>query len=112
VPCARLRTRHVLREWGLVSQAENTALIVTELVTNAVRASAVLGAPAFRLWLASDLTRVLIVVWDASPQPPVRAETSIKAEYGRGLSLVEAVSENWGWYCRKDTAGKFVWALL
>jgi hypothetical protein len=51
-------------------------------------------------------------VWDASPWPPVRTEASDYAESGRGLILVEAVSEQWGWYTREDSGGKFVWAII
>jgi len=65
-----------------------------------------------RLWLASDSVQVLILIWDASPQPPVRMDTSGEAEGGRGLMLVEAISEQWGWYVREGSDGKFVWALL
>ena len=61
VPCARRHARQVLWEWGLASLGESAGLIVTELITNAVKASAAL-AQVFpvRLWLASDLTRVLM----------------------------------------------------
>jgi hypothetical protein len=38
-PCARLHARAVLHEWGLAGLAEAAELIVSELVTNAVRAS-------------------------------------------------------------------------
>lgn len=113
VPCARLHARQVLSEWGLASLGESAGLIVTELITNAVKASAALTQVfPVRLWLASDLTRVLIVVWDASPQPPARVDASSEAEHGRGLMLVGAVSDEWGWYCRDDTCGKFVWATI
>jgi anti-sigma regulatory factor (Ser/Thr protein kinase) len=42
VPCARLHASLVLAEWGLKALAETAELIVSELVTNAVRASAAL----------------------------------------------------------------------
>jgi hypothetical protein len=64
-----------------------------------------------RLWLVSDLAQILILVWDASPQPPVRINASGEAENGRGLILVEAISEKWGWYGRDGSDGKFVWAI-
>lgn len=112
VPCARLHARHVLREWGLASLSESAELLVTELISNAVKASqAVAQASAVRLWLVSDQAQILILVWDASPQPPVRVDASAEAEKGRGLMLVEAISEQWGWYCRDDSGGKFVWAI-
>jgi anti-sigma regulatory factor (Ser/Thr protein kinase) len=112
VPCARLHARHVLWEWRLTSLSESVELLVTELVTNAVKASrAVIQASHVRLWLVSDLTQVLILVWDASPQSPVRIDASGETENGRGLILVEAISEQWGWY-GDGGDGKFVWAIL
>ena len=113
VPCARLHARQVLWEWGLARLGESAELVVSELSTNAVEASqAYTQASSVRLWLVSDLARILITVWDASPQPPMRISASGDAEGGRGLVLVEAFSQRWGWYSRNDSAGKFVWAIL
>jgi anti-sigma regulatory factor (Ser/Thr protein kinase) len=114
VPCARLHVRQVLWEWGVLrSLGEGAELLVTELVTNAVKASrAMTQAFPVRLWLASDSAQVLILVSDASPEPPVRMDTSDEAENGRGLMLVEAISEQWGWYFREDNDGKVVWATM
>jgi hypothetical protein len=42
----------------------------------------------------------------------VRTETDDDAESGRGLLLVEAISQRWGWYATQDTTGKVVWALI
>jgi hypothetical protein len=67
---------------------------------------------AVRLWLASDAAQVLILVWDASLQPLARIGASNSAEDGRGLMLVEAISEQWGWYPGADGDGKFIWAVL
>jgi anti-sigma regulatory factor (Ser/Thr protein kinase) len=112
VPCARLHARQVLWEWGF-RLGENAELLVTELVTNAVKASrAMTQAFPVRLWLASDSAQVLILVSDASPQPPVRMDTSDEAENGRGLMVVEAISEQWGWYFREGKDGKVVWATV
>jgi len=113
VPCARLHTRQVLREWGTGPFSDSTELLVSELVTNAVRASREMTRVcAVRLWLLSDSAQILILVWDASPQPPVLTGVTEEAERGRGLMLVEAVSEQWGWYSSKDGDGKFVWAIV
>jgi anti-sigma regulatory factor (Ser/Thr protein kinase) len=112
VPCARLHARHLLREWGIGHLGNNAELLVTELVTNAVRASREMTRThAVRLWLLSDSAQILILVWDASPQPPVLTDVPDDAEHGRGLMLVDAVSEQWGWYSREDGDGKFVWAI-
>lgn len=110
VPCARLHARCVLGEWGLARLVSSGELLVAELITNAVKASRVMAAPSVRLWLLSDSAQVLIVVWDASRKPPVRMTAGDEAEEGRGLMLVEAVSEKWGWFRTEDGDGKFVWA--
>jgi anti-sigma regulatory factor (Ser/Thr protein kinase) len=113
VPCARLHTRQVLWEWGLASLTETTELLVSELITNAVKAAqAVSQVSPVRLWMMSDRAQILILVWNASPHPPVRVAVSGEAENGRGLLLVEAISQRWGWYCRDGSGGKFVWALV
>lgn len=113
VPCARLHTRAVLWEWGL-GRDEGAELVVDEIVTNAVQASRLLSLPAVvRLWLFSDKERLLIMVWDASPRPPVRpdVDTEAIAEGGRGLMLVGAMSDQWSWYVTTMPWGKVVWAL-
>jgi hypothetical protein len=70
VPCARLHAGHVLWEWGLNGLAQDSELLVSELVTNAVKATARRDQAAVRLRLSGDRTRVLIAVWDADPRPP------------------------------------------
>jgi len=94
--------------------ADPVELVVSELATNAVAASRLAGlAPAIRLWLLADAARVLVLVWDASPRPPARADAGVDAEGGRGLLLVEAVSNRWGWYRDlQGETGKVVWAEL
>ena len=112
VPCARLHARQVLWEWGIGNLGDSAELLVTELITNAVRASREAGrVSAVRLWLLSDSAQILILVWDASPRPPVLTEASDEAEHGRGLMLVDAVSEQWGWSPTEEGDGKFVWAI-
>jgi hypothetical protein len=82
-----------------------------ELVTNGVRASRAMGRDAVRMWLVSDLGRVVVFVWDASPLPPApAADPGADAESGRGLLLVEALSERWGRF-GYDGGGKVVWAV-
>ena len=120
VPCARLHTRHVLWEWGLAGLAEDTELVVSEMITNGVQASRAMTQAAVRLWLLSDRARVVILAWDASPLPPVPADPRADAENGRGLLLVDAISERWGWYFPDEQAstgapdqrGKVVWAVM
>ncbi len=115
VPCARLHARHVLREWGLNGLAPDSELLVSELVTNAVTATAGHDEAAVRLRLSGDSTRVLIEVWDADPRPPTPKDLGEygtpdpQDEGGRGLFLVTALSTRWGWYPTRGPAGKVVW---
>jgi anti-sigma regulatory factor (Ser/Thr protein kinase) len=119
VPSARLHARHVLCEWGLAASGDAVELVVSELVTNGVQASRAMTHAAIRLWLASDRAQVVICVWDASPQPPVRMDAAEDAEHGRGLLLVEAVSKQWGWFPAQpgdpqpdSHHGKVTWAVV
>lgn len=123
VPCARLHARQVLWEWSQAALAEAVELLVSELVTNAVQASAQLagdqraradacGMLTVRFWLASDRLRVLIQVWDSCEWMPQRQEPRPEAEIGRGLLLVEALSSEWGASVDTQWGGKVVWALL
>jgi anti-sigma regulatory factor (Ser/Thr protein kinase) len=113
VPCARLHARHVLWEWGISELVEQVELLVSELVTNAVRASQLTDdASSIRIWLRSDKNLVLILVWDGNPRPPVRIDVTDDAESGRGLLLVEVISDFWNWYRPEGINGKIVWAQV
>jgi anti-sigma regulatory factor (Ser/Thr protein kinase) len=108
VPCARLHTTAVLWEWGMESLVQAAELAVSELVTNAVRASiqarsatppgSSTGLPVVELRLAGDRLRLLVEVSDHDPGPPVPTAVDPERDGGRGLLLVEAVSERWGYY--------------
>jgi anti-sigma regulatory factor (Ser/Thr protein kinase) len=113
VPCARYHARQILWEWRLDRLSDSVELVVDELVTNAVAASRDLDWPyPVRMWLLSDRANVLVLVWDANPQPPVRIDPGDDAESGRGLLLVEAISAQWDWYAGARAGGKLVHALI
>ena len=119
VPCARLHARHLVWEWGLNGLAESTELLVSELVTNAVKATAGQeDQAAVCLRLSSDNARVLIEVWDADPQPPAPKDLGEdgtpdrQEEGGRGLFLVATLSTRWDWYLTQKPTGKVVWCEL
>jgi anti-sigma regulatory factor (Ser/Thr protein kinase) len=116
VPCARLHARLVLWEWGQSGLGETVELVVSELMSNAVTASQALAGGPFpvRCWLLSDGTRVLVLVWDACPDSPVRLHPDEATEGGRGLMLVEALSTRWDCYRSswQGADGKAVWALI
>jgi anti-sigma regulatory factor (Ser/Thr protein kinase) len=113
IPSARYHARHILREWQLAGLGDDVELVVAELVSNAVAASRAMDFPfPVRMWLLSDTASVLVVVWDASPQPPVLMDPAEDAEVGRGLLLVEAVSARWDWQASADGGGKVIRALI
>ncbi len=122
-PCARLHTTLVLWEWELGTLVHTAGLVVSELVSNAVQASAGLtgsrfaghwapGTPPVRVWLSADDHRVVIQVWDGSDRPPVPQPVEPEADSGRGLLLVGAVSAEWGCYSPEKSSGKVVWAVV
>ena len=113
VPRARAHVRQLLRDWGRTEFCPDVSVVVSELVTNAVTASAeVQQAGALVLvWLGSHSHHLLLAVADTSPQVPVRLTVRADAEEGRGLALVEALSSRWGWYPSSITGlRKNVWA--
>jgi hypothetical protein len=56
---------------------------------------------------------VVILVRDFNPGTPAPRHASAEDESGRGLMLVEAISDRSGWYQPEDgTPGKVVWALV
>lgn len=112
VACARLHTIHVLHEWGLRELADDAALVVSELVTNAADASVALpGHPPIALRLLAGPGCLAIEVWDQSPENPQPHEAGADDECGRGLAVVAALSARWG--CERTThRHKVVWAEL
>lgn len=111
VPCARLHARLVTAEWGLGRLTATTELLVSELVTNAVQVSQrVGGLPPVRLWLHSEGIRVLVMVGDAGSGPPLQMQPAADAESGRGLLLVDALADEWGWY--RVEGGKVCWCVV
>jgi anti-sigma regulatory factor (Ser/Thr protein kinase) len=112
IPCARLHAVHVLHEWGLRALADDAALVVSELMTNASEASIVLpDRPPIALRLLASEKTLVIEVWDHSPLDLEPRELDPSAECGRGLTVVAALSARWG--CeRTGHRHKVVWAEL
>jgi hypothetical protein len=115
---ARGHVRAVVHEWGLAHLGETAELLASELTTNAVQASQRLFAkadlavvPVVKLWLTCDGTALVIHLWDASDEMPVRNDFAADDENGRGLFLVSALGKDWGFY-RKAEGGKVVWVMI
>ncbi|AIA05710.1 magnesium or manganese-dependent protein phosphatase [Streptomyces noursei] len=102
---ARELARDQLTDWGLQALVDTTELLVSELVTNALRH----GHGEIRLRLLLDRTLVC-EVWDADLAQPRRRRARDTDEGGRGLQLVGLLSERWG--SRRTPRGKTVWYEL
>ena len=115
----------VLTAWGLTALADVTELLVSELTANVVRASTGPdGNPRYDnegklplLWvrLLSDHFRIMVEVWDNLPPAlgtPVVRHPGPDEESGRGLEMIDALSEDWGWESVPGWKGKRVWAVL
>jgi anti-sigma regulatory factor (Ser/Thr protein kinase) len=106
---ARASARAQLSAWGRPDLADDAEAVVSELVTNAVRASEGAGLPiGLRLILTTQ--SVFIEVLDYAPGIPSPREADAEAESGRGLHLVAALAADWGW--TPANGGKITWAEI
>ncbi|MBL1108470.1 SpoIIE family protein phosphatase [Streptomyces sp. 5-8] len=103
VAVVRQAATEQLAAWGLAETSFVTELVVSELVTNAIR----YGEPPIQLRLIRD--RALICeVSDASSTSPHLRRAHVYDEGGRGLLLVAQLTQRWG--SRQTAAGKTIWA--
>jgi serine phosphatase RsbU (regulator of sigma subunit)/anti-sigma regulatory factor (Ser/Thr protein kinase) len=100
---ARVLVREPLRRWGLEDQVPVTELLVSELVTNAIKYAN--GEILLRLVLETD--RLVCEVHDCSPALPRVLQVDRDAENGRGLHVVSQLAARWG--ARRTHTGKVVW---
>jgi len=108
VRLARHAAHVMLGVWRLAYVEESAVLIVSELVTNAVRHAAGTGAVEVDLHATRTWLRIEIQDGDRCwprPRIPARFEES-----GFGFVLVDALASKWG--VRETAAGKAVWAEL
>ena len=114
---ARRLTRSTLRDWGLAFLSEDAETIVGEFVANAVTHAVAVACPRkacaenLGLRLLRRSGEMIFAVLDPSDAAPVlKAPTSVE-EAGRGLQMVDALSDVWGW-SPVAGRGKAVWAVL
>ncbi|MFE2068963.1 SpoIIE family protein phosphatase [Streptomyces sp. NPDC059467] len=102
---ARARTLATgqLDAWRLDELSFTTELVVSELVTNAIR----YGAAPIRLRLIRDTAMLICEVSDGSSTAPHLRRARVFDEGGRGLLLVAQLTQRWG--TRQTSAGKTIW---
>jgi anti-sigma regulatory factor (Ser/Thr protein kinase) len=107
-PLARAFTVDVLEAWGLAHLRDTAALLVTELITNAVAHT--VGQCELGLSLQPDVLR--LQVRDRSPRLPPQQPTEVgpDSEGGRGLQIVTALADGYG--VEEEPNGKVVWVTL
>lgn len=117
---ARHFAARTLAGWGLAALADDLSVVVSELLGNAVRhglpgtaAGEPAGAEGRPIWLGllRQGATVLCAVCDPGTGVPAVREPDVLAETGRGLRVVDSLSDSWGWTA-PDRAGKAVWACL
>ena len=89
--------------WGLEELSFTTELILSELVTNAIR----YGGEPIRVRMLRDRSLICEVFDSSSTSPHLRYAT-MTDEGGRGLFLVAQLADRWG--TRYLPAGKVIWA--
>ncbi len=113
---ARDFATETLNSWGLPDLVDDAVVIISELVTNAVRHglppyAAAAGDSPIKLTLVRQGRFVVCIVSDPSDQDPKVRPADDVCENGRGLHVIEALSRVWGWTPLPGT-GKAVWAAL
>ncbi|MGW1270706.1 ATP-binding protein [Streptomyces sp. NPDC002491] len=120
---ARRFTRHTLGQWDVEDRFDDVCLVVSELVTNALRHGLCSDdaprvpdrrQPPVRLHLMRWTERLVCAVRDPSHDSPAPQEgEDFSAESGRGLFLVDSFADSWGWQPLSGSlGGKVVWALF
>jgi two-component sensor histidine kinase len=103
----RAQLRHLASLWALPEDCTDRILmIVNELAANAIDHARTTCDVTVRR--TKSLVRVLVA--DESPLPPRMSPHNVNAPRGRGLQMVKALANRWGWTARQG--GKTVWAAV
>jgi PAS domain S-box-containing protein len=106
VAAGRRFTRETLTAWQQTELADTACLLVSEILTNAVRhADQTIG-----LHLHHTAREIIAEITDDNAQLPQRIPPAPAGESGRGLTLVDALAGTWG--ARPTGTGKTVWFTL
>src|SRR5262245_2008975 len=104
---ARAFVASFMKAWGLADLVDRAELLTSEVVTNAI----VYTHSPVRLVVEAHSSSVVVEVKDtAQTQVGAEGEEVAEADHGRGMVLVDALSDRWGWW--KEEGGKVVWFAL
>ncbi|MFI1410783.1 ATP-binding protein [Streptomyces sp. NPDC020707] len=108
VGICRRALRDILTSHHLPGLVEPAELLASELLGNAIRHTK--GPAALKLRQSGPTLR--LGAWDTDPTPPGPRPQDGESVEGRGLHLVHAYADDWGWFQVNGTAGKYVWCEL
>jgi hypothetical protein len=116
IRAARDFTISTLQRWGVAERREDVAVVVSELLTNALRHAVPASGHArtgwpIRLGLLQPGRGVMCAVADPSRVEPVLQQPEHLGETGRGLHVIAALSDQWGCTIPTDL-GKVMWAMF
>ena len=116
VGVARDFTAATMQRWGISERGDDIVIVVSELLTNALRYTMPCPGAArprwpVRLGLLQPGPWVLCAISDPSDEVPVPKDLSCFGESGRGLRVVDSLCDEWG--CTPPgPRGKVVWAMF
>lgn len=112
IGCGRDHARQVLVEWGLNHLVNDAVLLVSELLTNSLKASWALREPTpIVLRLLANDRQLIIEAWDQWVDAHQLKPGALDDEHGRGLTVVAMLSKRWG-VGRISDDYKVVWCEL
>ncbi|MFE3143149.1 ATP-binding protein [Streptomyces scopuliridis] len=111
VGMARGRLRETLEAWGLSALEDDACLVLSELLTNAAQHGGTPSGDAIQTRFVRQRGGLRVEVRDGSSEWPHRRTPTSEALSGRGLGIVEELSDRWGCWQRGE-CGKTVWAEL
>jgi serine/threonine-protein kinase RsbW len=112
VKAARTLARQLAREWGLDRRGDDLALIVSELMTNAIIHAKTARGREIALTFDLNCLRLRVEVKDSGDGYPRRSDNGAEndSESGRGLTVISSLTTKWG--VAERVIGKTVWAEI